>query len=110
MQPPAQASTLLRGRRLWLARVAWVALAGTVLILFAASTVPRYHDLATPTPSVQAELNRLGYSAQAYALVQVGIDTLFVLVCAAVSIIIFWRKSSDSMVLHVGLMLVTWGR
>jgi hypothetical protein len=81
----------------------------TVLGTFVASVPARYTQLAHPTTGVRAALAEMGLSARGYALYNVGLDTLFVSVFAAVAIVIFWRRSDDPMALLVATMLVVWG-
>src|SRR5918999_658739 len=96
-------------RRLVLARAAWVAVAFASLGTFVISVPARYAQLANPTTGVRAALAEMGLSARGYALYNVGLDTLFVSVFAAVAIVIFWRRSDDPMALLVATMLVVWG-
>jgi len=51
----------------------------------------------------------LGLSAGGYALYNVTLDAIFVSICAAVAIVIFWRRSNDLVALLVATMLVVWG-
>jgi hypothetical protein len=85
---------VLRGRWLILARAGWVAVAITALGTFVASVPARYTQLAQPTTGVRAALAEMGLSAGGYALYNVGLDALFVLVFAVVALLIFWRRSS----------------
>jgi hypothetical protein len=100
---------VLRGRWLFLARVGWVAVAITALGTFVASVPVRYTQLAHPSTGVRAALAEMGLSARGYAFYNVGLDTVFVSVFAAVAIVIFWRRSHDPMALLVATMLVVWG-
>ena len=93
MSTSASTQATLRGRWLFLARVAWVAVAIVTLGAFAISVPSRYAELANPTENVSAALAELGLSAGAYALYNVALDTIFVSVFAAVAIVIFWRRS-----------------
>ena len=102
-------SPTLHGRWLLLARAAWVAVAIAALGSFLISVPARYAQLAHPTAGVRAALAELGLSADEYALYNVGLDTVFVLVFAMVAIVIFWRRSNDPMALLVATMLVVWG-
>jgi len=104
--PPA---ITLRGRRLLLARVAWIALAAATLGVFVISVPVRYSHLSQPSTSVRAALAEVGLSPGGYALYNVGLDAAFVLVFAAVAVVVFWRRSDDPMALLVATMLVVWG-
>ena len=102
-------SPTLRGSWLLLARVAWVAAALGALGQFVISVPARYSQLANPTAGVRAALTELGLSAVGYALYNVTLDAIFVSICAAVAIVIFWRRSNDLVALLVATMLVVWG-
>jgi hypothetical protein len=120
--PPA---ITLRGRWLLPARVAWVAVAITVLaiVLFsipssfehyrtvctAASEVCSERAVAQPTPEGVQALRDVGLSASSYALLNVVIDKVFQLVWFAVGAIIFFRRSDDWMALLVSAFLVAFG-
>ena len=92
-----------------MARVGWILVAFTTLGVFVASVPARYVQLAHPTTGVRAALAEIGLSAGGYALFNVGLDTVFVSVCAAVAIVIFWRRSDDPVALLVATMLIVWG-
>jgi hypothetical protein len=105
----SRSSPTLRGSWLFLARVAWVAAALVALGQFVISVPARYAQLANPSAAVRASLTELGLSAGGYALYNVTLDAIFVSVCAAVAIVIFWRRSNDLVALLVATMLVVWG-
>src|SRR5215207_2108820 len=110
--PPA---TTMRGRWLLPARVAWIAVAVTVLaiVLFsvpssfehyrtvctAASEVCSERAVGQPTPEGVRALRDVGLSVGSYSLLNVVIDKVFELVWFAVGAIIFWRRSDDWMAL-----------
>jgi hypothetical protein len=120
--PPA---ITLRGRWLLAARVAWVAVAITVLaiILFsipssfehlrtvctAASEVCSERAVGQPTPEGVRALREMGLSVRSYALFNVVVDKIFQLVWFAVGAIIFFRRSDDRIALLTSLFLVTFG-
>ena len=104
--PPDNA---LRGRRLLVARVAWVAVAVVALGRFITSVPARYAELAHPTAPVRLALADMGLSSRGYALYNIALDSAFVSVFAAVAIVIFWRRSNDPVALLVAAMLVVWG-
>ena len=120
--PPA---ITLRGRWLLPARVAWVAVAITVLaiILFsipssfehyqsvcsAASEVCSERAVGQPTPEGVRALREMGLSVGSYALFNVVVEKIFQLVWFAVGAIIFFRRSDDRMALLTSLFLVTFG-
>jgi hypothetical protein len=115
----------LRGRRLLLARVVWVAVAITALaiILFSIpSSFEHYQSVCTAASEVCAEravdqatpegvraLGDIGLSLRSYALLNVVVDKVFQLVCFAVGALIFWRRSDDWMALLVSVFLLSFG-
>jgi hypothetical protein len=86
-----------------------VAAAVAALGAFVISVPARYTQLAHPSSGVRDALSEMGLSAGGYALYNVGLDTVFVSVFAAVASLIFWRRSDDPMALLVATMLVVWG-
>lgn len=120
--PPA---LTLRGRWLLPARVAWVAVAITVLaiILFSIpSSFEHYQSVCTAASEVCAEravhqatpegvraLGDIGLSLRSYALLNVVVDKVFQLVCFAIGALIFWRRSDDWMALLVSVFLLSFG-
>ncbi|CAA9321249.1 MAG: hypothetical protein AVDCRST_MAG93-5754, partial [uncultured Chloroflexia bacterium] len=117
--------TMLRGRWLLLARVAWVGVAITALaiILFSIpSSFEHYRSVCTAASEVCAEravdqatpegsrtLGDIGLSLRSYALLNVVVDKVFQLVWFAVGALIFWRRSDDRMALLVSVFLVSFG-
>src|SRR5215207_7965410 len=115
----------LRGRWFLPARVAWVAVAITVLaiILFSIpSSFEHYSSVCTAASEVCAEravdqatpegvraLGDIGLSVQTYALLNVVVDKVFQLVWFAVGALIFWRRSDDWMALGVSVFLLSFG-
>jgi hypothetical protein len=99
----------LRGLWLLLARAAWVAVAVVALGVFVISVPARYAQLSHPSASVRVALSEVGLSTGGYALYNVTLDAVFVSVFAVVAIVIFWRRSDDSVALLVATMLVVWG-
>jgi hypothetical protein len=113
-------ATVLRGRWLLLARVAWLAVSLVTLALFAASVPLNYGELRSMASgpgasiwSLNAEeahaLGQLGLSVGSYAVFFVTLELLFVLGFAGVAGLIFWRKSNDGMALFVSLFLMMFG-
>jgi hypothetical protein len=86
-----------------------VAAAVAALGAFVISVPARYTQLAHPSSGVRDALAEMGLSAGGYALYNVGLDTVFVSVFAAVASLIFWRRSDDPVALLVATMLVVWG-
>jgi len=106
---PTRSDPPWRGHWLPIARAAWLLLAVAELGLFAVALPVRYAQLAAPDQAVRAELAVLGLSPGRYALYQVALDTIFVVVFATIGGLIFLRKPGDPVALLVALMLVTWG-
>ena len=112
--------TRLSGRRLILARVAWIA-AVTLLIALFIVMLPAYYTLlqtvctgATcaiwqPTPGSALAIQKLGFSVGAYATFTLVLTIAVAIVCLAVGAVIFWRRSDDWMALLVALGVVALG-
>jgi hypothetical protein len=109
--------TRLRGRRLILARVVWVAVVTLIVVPFLARLPAYYTALQTvctgalcgsaqPTPDSAQAIQRLGLSVGAYAAFTFALTLALAFVCFAVSAVIFWRKSDDWMALLVALAVV----
>ena len=110
--------TRLRGRRLILARVVWVAVVSLIVALFLA-TLPAYYTLlqtvctgalcgaVQPTPDSAQAMQKLGLSIGAYATFILALTLALAFLCFAVSAVIFWRKSDDWMALLVALTVAT---
>jgi hypothetical protein len=110
----------LRGRRLLLARAAWIAVAVLAVGLFVTSIPAEFALLRAPCPSVRCPtgqlppaglraLEDLGLSLGSFAAYSVAMDVVFAAVCGAVAALIFWRRSDDRMALFVSLALLTFG-
>jgi hypothetical protein len=113
------------GSSLFLARVAWVVVAITVLaiVVFSVpSSLEYYRDVCTAaygmcseravdqaTPEGVRALREAGLSLRFYAISNVVIDKIFQLTWFAVGVLIFWRRSEDRMALLTSLFLVTFG-
>ena len=95
-------STQLSGRRLVLARVLWVTLVILTLTAFLI-IFPQYTALET-TEAHQKFSFSGGYVA--YTII---LTVASMLMCLAVAVVIFWRKSNDWRALLVALMLVMIG-
>src|SRR5215211_9336218 len=118
-------STILRGRWLYFARVAWAAVAITALAIIvfsvpssfeyyggvctAASEVCSERAVDQATPEGVRALQDAGLSLRTYALLNVVLDKVFQLVWFAVGALIFWRRSDDWMALLVSVFLVSFG-
>jgi hypothetical protein len=116
--------TTLRGRRLFLARLAWVvAITALAIVVFSVpSSFEHYSSVCTaasevcseravdqPTPEGVRALRDVGLSVRSYALLNVVVDKVFQLVWFVVGALIFWRRSDDRMALLVSAFLVSFG-
>jgi len=112
----------LRGGRLLLARLAWVAVAVTVLAIVVFSvpgSFEHFRSVCTaafetcseraagqPTPEGVRTLQDAGLSLSTYAFLNVAVDKVADFVWIAVGALIFLRRSDDRMALLVSLFLV----
>jgi hypothetical protein len=113
----------LRGRVLFVVRVAWVLVALLAVGVFAAGVPPYFLQLQTActrgaelcaesrllTPEGLRELGEFGLSPGLYAAYNIGLNVVFALVWCGMGAAIFWRKSADPMALLAAMMLVTFG-
>jgi len=115
----------MHGRSLFLARVAWVVVAGTALaiVVFSVPSSYEYYSSACTaasrmcservvgqaTPEGVRALRDMGLSVRFYAISNVVIDKVFQLVWFAVGALIFWRRSDDRVALLTSLFLVMFG-
>src|SRR6266550_2554519 len=109
--------TRLRGRRLILARVVWVAAVTLIVVPFLAK-LPAYYTflqtictgtpcgLGQPTPNSAQAMQKLGLSVGAYAALTLALTLALAFLCFVVSAVIFWRRSDDWMALLVALAVV----
>ena len=114
---PGAPDTRLRGRRLILARVAWVAAVSLIVVPFLAK-LPAYSTflqtictgaacgLGQPTLDSAQALQKLGLSVGVYAAFTLALTIALAFLCFAISAMIFWRRSDDWMALLVGLAVV----
>lgn len=109
--------TILHGRLLIAARIAWLAITALTLGLFIASiptTFAVLHVLCTKvscieqlTPDYVQELQAAGFSLDFYVIYSLVLISTFTLGYVAVGVVLFWRKSDDWMALFASLSLVT---
>ena len=116
----SEANTLLQGYWRTAARIGWVVCVVLALTVFFASTpvyVAQLQTICSGTAcayrqlsSAQATaLQALGFSLSGYAVYSVVLVIISEVVCVAVSVVIFWRKSSNWMALLFALCLVMGG-
>jgi len=108
--------TRLRGRRLILARVVWLAAVTLIVVPFIARFPAYYTFLQTvctgatcgfqPTPGSAQAMQKLGLSVSTYATFTLALTLALAFVCFTLGAVIFWRKSDDWMALLVALAVV----
>ena len=110
-------NTRLRGRRLILARVAWVAAASLIVAVFLARLPAFYTELQTvctsafcgyvqPTLDTAQALQKFGISVGAYADFTLALELALAFLCFSLGAVIFWRRSDDWMALLGALAVV----
>ena len=121
MNPENSLSTILRGRWLMLARLAWLIVGALAVGLFFAAIPAEYRQLqhGCPTPVCASiggvapiELSllvNLGLSPEFFAAYGIALELVFALVFVVVAALIFWQKSSDRQALFVSLALLLFG-
>src|SRR5205823_2449459 len=109
--------TRLRGRRLILARVVWVAAVTLIMVPFLAR-LPAYSTLlqtictgatcglVQPTPDSAQAMQKLGLSVGSYAIYTLALTLALAFVSFTLGAVIFWRRSDDWMALLVALGVV----
>src|SRR6266699_3661357 len=111
------ADTRLYGRRLVLARVAWVTVVTLIVALFLARLPAYYTALQTvctgafcssaqPSPDSAQAMQKLGLSVGTYAAFTLAFTIALAFLCFTLGAVIFWRRSDDWMALLVALMVV----
>ncbi len=110
----------LRGRRLLIARAAWLAWTVLVVGLFVASLPANFDHRRTVcaqtacddlqlTPERAQALQALGLSLDFYAAYTIALDSIFAAVHLAIGLVIFARRSDDWLALFVASTLMTFG-
>jgi signal transduction histidine kinase len=110
-------NTRLRGRRLILARIAWVTVVSLIVAFFLARLPAYYTALQTvctgavcgyvqPTLDSAQVLQKLGLSISAYADFTLALEIALTLLCFTLGAVIFWRRSNDWMALLGALAVV----
>jgi hypothetical protein len=121
IQPAASSPSGLRGRRLVLARAAWLVVALLAVAIFIAGAWLRFVELqqvctapasecvrqSLPTPENVRQLHSLGLSLGFWAMYNTAMSIAFASVWWVVGAVIFARRSEDRMALLVSLFLVT---
>lgn len=123
MMAAAQPPTLLTGRVLFLARVAWVVMVLFIVTLYIVGIPLRFAELQTPCraseqiciengvlpSSMLKDLERNGLSREFWASYLVALNLISAGVWLTVGTIIFARKSDHAMALFTALFLATFG-
>ena len=99
----------LHGRGLLLARVGWIAVTVTLVILNLMALSDTYMAFFHFTPLVLQDLHRLGLSPTLFSILLTAENTPFQLVNLALGLLLFLRRSDDRMALFCAFMLVTFG-
>jgi hypothetical protein len=110
----------LRGRRLQIARGAWITTVTLSLAVFIAALPARYDQLRAETIHDRLQLARMHsallpqplatwLTSQFYPSAALTLEVLVMLVCAATAILIFWRRHDESMAIVASLSLVGYG-
>jgi hypothetical protein len=116
--PPA----VLRGLRLWVARLVCTALVALAVGLFVASVPISYSEMRTPceegtecsslyflSPEDMQVLKGWGLSATFFAAYNVVWGIVFAAGCLAIGATLFWKKSDDWLALLASIVFVTFG-
>ena len=90
-------------------RLLWPVLAALSLGSFAVLLIVGYSNLVDVSPQTRSALAGAGLSAQADALIRLGLDVAFVAVFAGVAGLIYLRRPNDRMALLTAVALVIWG-
>lgn len=102
----SEATNHLEGRRLSLARAAWVGFALLILAVYVAS-IPAFYQWNIQDPYQFAPtLAQVNLSLRFFALYTTIFCSALVLACLTIALLIFWRKSNDWMGLLVSLALL----
>jgi hypothetical protein len=128
--------TRLSGWRRSIARAAWLALVAPIMLAFVVGIPVRFNFLSRvitdaaadpfanliPVPDVMAisfaghlgpaeaeALGRLGLSMPGYAVIILAFEILLGLVCLAIGLLLFWRRSDDWLAIWFSLLLILLG-
>ena len=99
----------LRGWRLGLARVAWVACLALALGVFVATMPARFGQLRQIAAANHSALLQLELTDDVLATYVMALDSIVLGAFVLVAILIFWRRSSDPAALYASLALVVHG-
>jgi hypothetical protein len=98
-------TVVLHGRRLFVARASWVALAALTVGLFVWSVPVAYDAYEQDAKALEG----LGVSVSSYAAYNVALGIVFTLGFWAIGAILFWKSSNHRVALYASAALVTFG-
>ncbi|HEY7342521.1 MAG TPA: hypothetical protein VH591_16725 [Ktedonobacterales bacterium] len=108
-------NTVLDGRQLVLARLAWAIVFAGMLVAFVVGIPSSFATMSHACPDVcnftesqAAALTSVGISLDTFAWIAVALACVIVLISTTLALILFWRRSNDWMVLLVSLFLITY--
>jgi len=104
-----QQGTHLSGRKSLLVRAGWLSVVVPAIVLFIIALPLRYTQLTHPADVLRVSLARMGLPLGFYAVGTLLLEIIFVGTYCVTAVLLFWRKSSDWMVLLVGIFLVVFG-
>ncbi len=105
----AQQDMRLEGALAWLARIAWLALALPMLVLFYSGIPEAQRLLMNVFPETARALARVGLSARSYAALVISLDVFMFTLMVISAMLLMLRRSNDRVVVLVSLMLVATG-
>jgi signal transduction histidine kinase len=94
------------------ARLIWLLIVGTSIVLFAASLPVKttsIQQMIEGSAEIRSGIENGGLSAEAYVGLVTARTIVFALIYAVVGILIFWQKSSEPLAYYVSIMLTTFG-
>ncbi len=109
-QQPVAPDTHLHGRGLLWARVGWVVVTVTVIILNLIAlpdTYGRFFTVTSLTPQDLRDLHQISLSPTAYGIILTLENAPIQIVNLALGLLIFWRRSDDRVALFCAFALVT---
>ncbi len=104
-----QSDTRLTGRRLTVARAAWLTFFALATITLLVAFPARWAELTHPGPNTLANLIALGWPVSFYAVSSLAVEVVFAAAYLLVGLLIFIRRSDDRMALFMALTLVAFG-
>lgn len=96
-------------RWLWLARVGWIIVTITLVVLNIIALPDTYLAYFHLTPQELQALHRLGLSPTLFGILLIMENTPFQVVTLALGLLLFWRRSDDRMALFCSFAFVTFG-